>query len=294
MRVYLDCLPCILRQVLEASKMATDNADARDQIMEEAIKVLQGYHKFQNPPEIAREMHRIVKAHTGSADPYEPIKQRDLQNALRLLPQVRREVENKEDSLYWALKAAAAGNAMDSAITTDYDINRFDAEFEAPFAICDKPALIEKLQTAKSLLLIGDNTGETVFDGLLLSQFPQLKLTYAVRGAPVLNDTTADEAIASGIDQYADILPTGSDVPGVKLDECSDAFLSRFFGADIVISKGQGNFETLSDCPRDIFFLLKVKCPVVAHLLDVGLHGYVFKYRAHEQAGAEPFARESE
>ena len=232
-------------------------------------------------------MHRIVKARTGSADPYKTVKQRDLQNALRLLPEVRRQVEGKKDPLYWALKAAAAGNAMDSAITIAYDIDRFDAEFETPFAVCDDAVLREKLRTAESLLLIGDNTGETVFDGLLLTQFPHLKLTYAVRGAPVLNDATADEAIASGLDRYADILSTGSDVPGVVPDECSDAFVAQFYHADIVISKGQGNFETLSDCPRDIFFLLKVKCPVVARLLGVGMNGYVFKYRAYDPDGAE-------
>ena len=279
MEVFLDCLPCILRQVLDASKMATDDTDLQQTIMDEAIVLLRRYGEYPNSPAIAREMHRIVKAHTGNTDPYTQVKKRDLKTALRLLPDLRRQLESREDRLYWALKAAATGNVLDSAITTNFDETRFDAEFEAPFAVCDAETLTEKLKTAKSLLIIGDNTGETAFDCLLLEQFPHLRLTYAVRSAPVINDATKEEALASGIGAYADIVSTGCDVPGVLLEECSDEFLSIFNSADIVISKGQGNYETLSDCSREVFFLLKAKCPVIAKTLGVELNSFVFMYR---------------
>ena len=278
MEVFLDCLPCILRQVLDASTMATDDTDLQQTIMDEAIGLLRRYGEYPNSPAIAREMHRIVKAHTGIADPYTQVKKRDLEAALRLMPDLRRQLEGREDRLYWALKAAATGNVLDSAITTNFDETRFDAEFEAPFAVCDADTLTEKLKTAKSLLIIGDNTGETAFDCLLLEQFPHLRLTYAVRSAPVINDATKEDALASGIGAYADIVSTGCDVPGVLLEECSDEFLSIFNSADIVISKGQGNYETLSDCPRGLFFLLKAKCPVIARSLDVELNSFVFMY----------------
>ena len=282
MEVFLECLPCMLKGALEAAQMATDDAAVRRQIMADALGVLQNYATYQNAPDIARRFQRIVKARTGNTDPYAAIKRRDLQKALDLLPQVRQTVETAGDPLYAALKAAATGNVLDSAVSLDYDISLFDAELQTPFAVCDQAALVEKLQTAESLLLIGDNTGETVFDALLLQRFPNLKLTYAVRSAPALNDTTLAEAVASGLDQYAEIISTGCDVPGVLLEECSEEFLSCFYGADIVISKGQGNYETLSECPRDIFCLLKAKCPVIARVLGVALNDFVFQYHPGE------------
>lgn len=211
--------------------------------------------------------------------------------ALSIYPKLKQLVESKEDRLYWALKAGAIGNVLDSAICSGYDIEgSIDVELDKPFAVCDAAILNPQLETAKSLLVIGDNTGETVFDCLLLEQLPNLDLTYAVRSAPIINDATIDEAQASGLGQYARIVSTGCDAPGVLLDECSKAFLDIFYGADIVISKGQGNYETLSDCDRDIYFLLKAKCPVLSGLLDVGLNEYVFKYNECDKAKEQRIA----
>lgn len=285
MEVFMDCLPCILRQVMDASGMATDNKATQKTIMEEALGVLRRFGDYPNSPAIAREMHRIVKAHTGSADPYIEVKERDLRTALGLAPELRRRLTIKEDKLYWALKAAATGNVLDSAITASAGAHQLDAEFEIPFAVCDMAALADKLKTAKSLLVIGDNTGETVFDCLLLEELRHLRPVYAVRSAPVINDATEAEALASGVGEYASIVSTGCDVPGVLLAESADEFLEIFHNADIVISKGQGNYETLSDCPRDIFFLLKAKCPVIAKSLGVDLASYVFRYQEGGPAG---------
>ena len=279
MQIYLDCLPCMTRQVLEASRMSTDNEKLQGSIMEEAIGVLSGYKSFRNAPEVCREMHKIVKKQTGLIDPYSEIKQRDLQTALSLYPKLKQFVENKKDRLYWALKAAATGNVIDSAVSHGYDIEKsIETEMERPFAICSIAQFERQLEKAKSILIIGDNTGETVFDCLLLKQLSEFDLTYAVRSAPILNDATIGDAQASGIGRYAKIISTGCDVPGVLLDECDEAFLDIFYGADIVISKGQGNYESLSDCDRDMYFLLKAKCSVLSGLISVELNEYVFKY----------------
>ncbi len=280
MQVFLDCLPCVLRQALESARQATDDEAIQQQIMTEVIGELTHYATFANAPDIARTVQGIVKTHTGNPDPYQAIKQRDLAAAKAQYPIVYEQFLQKDDALYWALKAAATGNVLDSAIGLSSNADRLVQEYQRPFAVCDMPLLQQRLKTAKSLLLIGDNTGETVFDGLLLQQFPDLKLYYAVRNQPVLNDATYDDAVASGLDAYAEILSTGCDVPGVLLDECSDAFLQVFHSADIVITKGQGNFETLSNPPRELFYLLKAKCPVVAKVLDVPLSEFVFRYRA--------------
>jgi uncharacterized protein with ATP-grasp and redox domains len=279
MKAYLDCLPCMLRQVLEASKISTDNEELQNKIMAEALKGLADYKEYRNSPEVCRVMHGIVKQRTGVADTYREIKQRGIQTALKLLPALKRYVEDRKDRLYAALKAAATGNVLDSSISSSIDFEAcLEDEFNKPFTICDIDALEEKLKVSKTLLIIGDNAGETVLDRILIEELPPLDVTYAVRSAPIINDATKEDACASGLETYARIISTGCDVPGVNLDECSGEFLDAFYGADIVICKGQGNYETLSECDRDLFFLLKAKCIVLARLLNVSLNAYVFKY----------------
>jgi hypothetical protein len=128
--------------------------------------------------------------------------------------------------------------------------------------------------------MIGDNSAETVFDLVLIEELARagLNVTYAVRSEPVINDATVKDAKAAGIDQIAHVISTGCNAPGTILEECSKEFLDRFYGADVVISKGQGNFESLSECDRDIYFLLKAKCIRVSDLLGADLGDYVFEY----------------
>jgi len=261
--------------------MSTEDPGLQEQIPDEVMVLLGKYRSFKNPPHLAGEIHRLIKAKTGVFDPYQRIKRKDLETALSLYPRVREFVQAGGDRLERALKAAAVGNTLDSAIFTNYDIDKgLGEELEKPFAISDLPSFRDRLGSAKTLLLIGDNTGETVFDRLLLEELAGLEITYAVRSAPIINDATAADAEASGLGEYARILPTGCSLPGVILDQCSREFHDAFTGSDIVISKGQGNYETLSGekCGRGIFFLLKVKCPVLSKLIGVGLNEYVFKY----------------
>ncbi len=279
MEFFLDCVPCVLRQTLESARMATADPASHKAVMDQAVCLLANETNFPSAPHATRALQQIVHAVTGDADPYRQVKTQHLAMAGRLLPEVRRLLLEKDDALYWALKASAMGNALDAAVSPSAAIHSAQQELEKPFAVCDLPILRTKLETAKNLLLIGDNAGETVLDGLLLEQCRHLRLTYAVRGAPILNDATADDAVASGVSDYAEILPTGSSLPGVDLRECSDAFLAQFYAADIVICKGQGNFETLWGCDRDLFFLFKVKCPVIAAALGMELNTYILRYQ---------------
>ncbi len=262
--------------------MSTGDVGLQKKILDEALGVIGRYRSFKNPPHIAREIHRIIKDRTGVFDPYERVKKRDLDLALGLYPKIKQYVEGAEDScLYRALKAAAIGNALDSGVGIRCNIGGgLEEELAKPFVLSDVPLFRERLDTAKTLLIIGDNTGETVFDRLLLEQLPGFEIAYAVRSAPIINDATMKDALASGLDRHARIISSGCDSPGVLLDECTGEFLDIFYGSDIVISKGQGNFETLSGekLERDVFFLLKVKCPVVSKIIDVDSNEYVFKY----------------
>ena len=280
MEVFLDCLPCILRQVLEASRMSTDDKGLQDTIMAEAMDILKEYHKYTNSPELGRDMHRIVKERTGAIDPYREIKQRDIKTALSLYPMLKQFLCTKRDRVRWALKVAATGNVLDSALGMGSNIEQsIERELNKPFSVCDTRHFEKQLKKAGRLLIIGDNAGETVFDRVMIEELGfSPNVTYAVRAAPVINDAVMQDALDSGLGGCARVISTGCDVPGVLLGECSTEFLDVFYSADIVICKGQGNYETLSDCDRDIYFLLKVKCPALCSSLGAGLNEYVFKY----------------
>lgn len=304
MQLYDECLPCLLRQSVEAARMSSKNRMLQQKILDETIHLLSQYRNYANAPELCRDICRQMKSVSGVEDPYAQIKQRDTETALQMVPHIEAylrsykfesnsEADN-QDFLYWSLKASATGNVLDSAISIEHTLrDRLDAEFRKPFAICNIDIFRDKLQQARQILVIGDNAGETVFDRILLSalhsyksQLPgsdlsdPLKIIYAVRDMPIINDATIADALAAGLDQYAEVISTGSDMPGIKLDESSEQFLDAFYAADLVVSKGQANFETLSENGRDIFYLLKAKCPVVAGLLAVQLNDFVFKFIA--------------
>ncbi|NLC52500.1 MAG: DUF89 family protein [Firmicutes bacterium] len=283
MEVFLDCLPCVLRQVLEASRLATDRFEVQEAIMEEATALLTEYRKFRNAPELGGRMHQLVKKHTGVHDPYRQVKAENIRDALRVYPFLERylsEQVDPSDRLYWALKIAATGNIIDAAVGSEADfMKNLEAELVKPFAVCDLTRFQEELERAENLLIIGDNAGETVFDRLLMDYLSDLEITYAVRGEPVINDATVDDVRASGFDPRIKVVSTGTTTPGLILEECTEEFVTLFYQADLVISKGQGNYEALMEEEgRGLFFLLKAKCLQVAEILGVQVNNYVFKW----------------
>ena len=279
MEIFLDCLPCMLRQVLESTRMISASEELQQKVIDECIEILSNYKSYKTAPELCRQMHRIVNKMTGVADPYRHIKETNISTALRLYPHLKEFWSQKDNSLDMALKISATGNVLDSAINLGLDIEDcIDDELNKAFAQCDIEQLQQKLKTAKTLLVLGDNAGETVFDCILLEKLSDLDISYGVRSQPIINDATSEDAYASGIGSYAKVLSTGCDAPGVILEECSTDFIELFNDADIVISKGQGNYEALSNSSRDIFFLLKAKCSVLSDLLTVNINDYIFKY----------------
>lgn len=278
MEICLDCLPCFLRQVLEASRLVTSRTEIQAKIMKETAKLISDYEKFRYSPEVGRAMHQIVKKHTGVLDPYKDIKSENIRNALEIYPSLKRFLFKKAERLYWALKIAATGNIIDSAIYNNINIEEsVIKELEKEFAICDVDRLENELKRAKSILIIGDNAGETIFDRVLIEDFLYLDIIYAVRSEPIINDATIEDACASGLEQCTRLISTGCNAPGLILDECSEEFINIFINSDIIICKGQGNYETLSE-QRGLFFLLKAKCPVISGKLGVSVNDYVFKW----------------
>jgi len=280
MDIFLECLPCLLKQSLEAARITTDAEAVQQRIMTGAIGVLNEYEKYRYAPELFQAVWQIIRDQTGIEDPYLAVKQENIQEALKILPQLREFVAGKADRLHWALKTAATGNIIDKAVYADIDVaGILDQELARDFRICDLDAFREALLGARTLLIIGDNAGETVFDRILIEALPQLQVTYVVRSAPALNDATMADAIASGLDECAQIVSSGCPAPGLILDICPPEFRRIFREADLVISKGQGNYETLSGSDRAVFYLLKAKCPAIAKEFRVNHNDYIFLHK---------------
>ncbi|MGB7980525.1 MAG: ARMT1-like domain-containing protein [Candidatus Nanopelagicales bacterium] len=282
MELFLDCLPCMLRQALEAARMASPDDAVQAAIMDDAMQVLTQHRSYSSAPAMAAAMHGIVKERSGLTDPYEQVKERDVAAALRLEPMLREFVSDGSDVLLSALKVSATGNVMDSAIFADLDIEAcVSAELAAPFAVCDLDPFVADLAQARTVLIIGDNAGEAVFDKVLAEALsPGHEVVFAVRDQPIINDVTAREADVIGIAAHAAVVSTGCAAPGAILAQCSPEFTRLFEAADVVISKGQGNFEALSGADRRIYFLLKAKCPRLASALGVEVGEYVFRSSA--------------
>ena len=217
-------------------------------------------------------MHRLIRRLAGDDDPYREVKERFNRAALALYPELKERVRRSPDPLEAAVRIAIAGNIIDFGINRNLqESDVHDAIEQAMDAPLDKAALNDfrkALADASSILYLGDNAGEIVFDRLLVEQMPVDKVTFAVRGSPVINDATMDDARAVGLTEIVEVIGNGSDAPGTLLESCSDEFRRRFEAADLILSKGQGNYETVSHIPKRIFFLLKVKCPVIAR--DLG------------------------
>jgi uncharacterized protein with ATP-grasp and redox domains len=226
---------------------------------------------LQTPPEMGQRIHRMIRELTGCNDPYREFKHWANSSALELLPKLRGLIEDADDPVEMALRISIAGNVIDFGAKPQMgEINVRDAIDESLVLPLDGDLeeFRDAVSMANDILYLLDNSGEIVFDGLLIEYLGAKNITAVVRGAPVINDSTMVDAEECGITKLVAVIDNGSDVPGTLLDECSDEFRRRFDAADLIIAKGQGNYETLSEADADIFFILKVKCAVIAK--DIG------------------------
>ena len=267
MKTYFECIPCLLRQTLEAARLTTDDEAIHEQVLRKVLRAASEMNLRESPPLMAQRIHRLIRQMTGDNDPYSDIKDRFNHFALVLYPELKERIERSREPLDTAIRLAIAGNIIDSGVNCHIDEtqvhNAIEHALTAPLA-GDPEEFREMISEAKDILYLADNAGEIVFDRLLIEQIPLEKVTLAVKGSPVINDACLVDAQATGIADLVEVIDNGSDAPGTILAECSEGFKRQFENADLIIAKGQGNYETLSDVKKDIFFLLKVKCPVIA------------------------------
>ncbi len=269
MKTYLDCIPCFLRQTLETARIATRDERKIREALDKVCLLLPEISFDAPPPEIGREIYKTINRVIGIEDPYYNIKKEHTRYLLVLYPDLKKRIASSSDSLLSAIKFAIAGNIIDFGPNSDFDVEK---EIEkAPhynFAIFDYTEFKKALQNSHNILYLADNAGETVVDRILIEEIGK-PIKYAVKGRPVINDATLEDARDAGIHRIAEIISTGCDAPGTILKYCSKDFLKIYENANMIISKGQGNYEALSSEDRSIFFLLKAKCPIIARDLDV-------------------------
>jgi uncharacterized protein with ATP-grasp and redox domains len=221
------------------------------------------------PPEIGMIVYKAIYQATHVKDPYKSMKDACTAYLLNQYDSFVSHIETSPDPLYAALRFAAIGNSIDLGANPEFEYqSEIQQQEHLDFEVCHYDAFKHDLAAAKSILYIADNAGETVLDRMLIERLDR-PVIYTVRSQPIINDATQDDAQAAGIDRVATILSSGCDAPGTILDLCSEEFLNHFLRADMIISKGQGNYETLSDQKRSIFYILKVKCPVIADDIDI-------------------------
>lgn len=268
-----------MRQALEASKMATDDKTKQEEVLKKVLSEL-GKTSLEGkiPSDIAHKVHHIIRKATGNSDPYKKLKDEYNKKALKMYPSLKQKVARSKDRLLTATKLAIAGNIIDFGPGYKFDLEKTIKDVLAQdFAIDHFNQFRKALNKSKKIIYLGDNTGEIVFDRILLEELKGKEITFIVKGGPIINDATVEDAKFVGIDKIAKIGRVSNGMPGTGPDRNSKGFIKQLKNADIVISKGQGNYEALSEVKANIFFLLKVKCPVIARDIGVKIGDIVVK-----------------
>lgn len=271
MKINEKCLPCLINQVIKVANIT--NCSNRDDLYHQVFEKLSKIDFNKSNPEIIGMIFELVKKHLNNEDPYLEI--RRYYNNLFL--QNYDNFDKKIDSFKTAIKYAIIGNIIDFSPINNQEIMKIDDWFDnidnLSLAIDHVDQLINDIKNAKTILYLGDNCGEICLDKLLLKRIkqlnPTLKIYFGVRGEPVVNDSIEADGYEVGIDEYASIISNGDNSLGTVLSRTSAEFNRIYKNCDFVIAKGQANFESLSEEDKKIYFLLMVKCGVIAKYINV-------------------------
>ena len=282
MHTTLDCIPCFLNQALKAARIiAPDDTRLHQNVLMDWIQTLPSMDLSMSPPALAGMLYGRLTRMTNTPDIFSKVKERANAEVQSLLPGFRETLATSSDPLFDALRLSIIGNYMDVGTPKQYAWGQaMEEEQCAAWAKAHYPAFRERLATPRSILILGDNAGEIVLDTLLVDELSSMghQITYAVRDTPILNDATMEDAELVGMTQKCEVISSGVDTPGTVLERCSPQFLTRMDQADIIISKGQGNFEALKNSRQGIYFAFKIKCPVIADIIGRPEKTSMFEY----------------
>ncbi|RLG09755.1 hypothetical protein DRN73_09370 [Candidatus Pacearchaeota archaeon] len=285
MEIDLVCIPCFFKQAINTLQRLKIEKEIQKQIVKEISQKISEIDFSLSPPVFSREIYEIISKKTNNQDPFKEIKKYTNELALNIWDFLEEIYEKSQNKIETAIKIAIAGNIIDFGALPEININskeilknEVQKALSMPISLDAFKNFENDLKKSKNILYIGDNSGEIVFDKILIKHLKSLEkeIFFAVRGKPIINDITLEDAMQAGIQKYAKIVNSGSPIPGCDLSYCSQDFKNLFHKADIVIAKGQGNFETLEKEKRTMYFLLRVKCKPVAKYLNKNIGDIVF------------------
>ena len=278
----LDCIPCLTRQAISTLRMLNTEEALQEKTMRLILQEMQQLDFTNNPPYMSCLVHRIIKQQTGNTDPYKEIKKEFNKAALNLYDYLEKTVQDSPYPFEQAIRLAASANIIDFGVLSEITIKQVKKALQdslnSPIKGNTAYELEEAITKARKILFLADNTGEIVMDKLLLTRMPREKVTYVVKGKPIINDATMEDAEAVGITNLVRVIDNGADVPGNIIELCSDKFKQEFADADLIIAKGQGNYECLNDYKgKKKFFIFRVKCTTVAKSTNCSIDDIVLK-----------------
>ena len=274
MKIDEACVACIVKQSVKVAD-AIDASESLKDKMTSTIKEMSSDFSYDDtPPEIASYVYEKMAQIANKVDLYDEVKELSTKKALSFVPLVKAELHNSKDKLLTATKTAVAGNVIDLAAAVEFDLEEeLSKVFHTEFAHNDFEKFRQKLSNAKSVLVIGDNVGEHIFDYLFIETlkelYPDASYSYMIRGNPIINDVTIKEAKEAGFDKLCSLVDSGVNTPGFAYSRANEESKELFDSVDLVISKGMGNYECMNEShKKNICFVLKVKCEVVANSLN--------------------------
>ena len=285
MKASFDCIPCMIRQTIDAARLGTASEDLQRQVLNQVLAHLQQVDYQLAPPEIGKQIFKIIHDLTGCSDPYRDLKLRYNKFALQHYDSLKHQVYLNEDPVLLAAKLAVLGNLPDwagDAGSTQIEQILQNARSQK-FSIDDYYYFLQDLSTRRNILYLADNAGEIVFDKLFIEVlqrfYPErsFNFTVVVRSAPIINDATMEDARLINLEKVALVIENGDGSPATVLHRVSAEMKAFFTQSDLIISKGQGNWETLHQEKKLIYFLLKVRCPLIGDVLEVAEGSLVFK-----------------
>lgn len=284
MKVTYECLPCLIRQSTEAARMVTNDVNLQQKIIKKILQEVSKLDFSETAPYLGRIIHKYIKEASNITDPYKKLKVKYNKVAEQICIDLNlyNLIHNSKSSIDTACRLAIAGNIIDFSVSGVLDELEVRDTIEDCLETNIKGNSIEEFKdavnNAHKILFLADNSGEIVLDKLLINELPKEKITYVVKGEPIVNDATMEDAVDVGMTDLVRVIDNGSDAQGTIFDLCSDEFKKEFQEADLIISKGQANYETLSDIKnKKIFFLLKAKCKQVAKNLECSQGDLVLK-----------------
>jgi uncharacterized protein with ATP-grasp and redox domains len=278
MNLNLNCILCNIKQVLTVTDLVNLDAASKEVIMRDVLGYLQETNYKRSNPEVIKGTWDIVTKHINNDNPYREIKSYYNRELIQIANKIRNLINESDDKFNIALKIAITANLIDFAASHTFDekmlLEKINLINEQEMPIDDSKKLYEKLKTAQTLLYLGDNCGEIVIDKIFIEYikaiFPNIKVYFGVRGEPIVNDVTVEDANMVQMQEVAEVISNGDGSLGTVIAKTSTSFRDIFYKADVIIAKGQGNYESLSEIDRNhIFFLFMAKCDAVARSLNI-------------------------